>query len=198
MNRDFLLMDARADYYSRIEAALGSRENLNYVRKHDLNKLQINGFAGAYAVLPIADCGNGRFDFIGSDCDQVNAFICEAFDDDGETVVDLVAWPLERPAHVLSMFGRCGLLGAWEAMNPAAYIFDTPLVMHRTPLDWLKADCKGAAVVTPRIWARIFLDLPGNIAAQDVQHARELVAIVESLFDRRRFVVPAQERSAAA
>ena len=42
-----------------------------------------------------------------------------------------------RPSHVLSMFGRCGLLGAGEALAPGTYFMGSVLIMHRTLLDWL-------------------------------------------------------------
>ena len=165
------LLLARLDYHARVEAKLGCCAYMEYIRKHQLEMSTIFDFAGLCAVLPISVCGNGRFDFLVA---TVPGFVCEAFGEDGQTVIDLVAWTIDRPDQVLSMFGRAGLLGAWEAMNPATYFMGGLLKLHRTPLEWLKADCRGSTVVTSHIAARMLLEAPGNIAADNHAHGREI------------------------
>src|SRR3712207_741603 len=110
---------ARLEFY---ELAGPDDDFIAYGREHRLELGLIGGFCGAFGVVTVQDCGNGRFDFAAPDHqDGFRAFVCEAFAADGETVVDLVAWPLNRPDHVMSMFGRCGMLGLWEAMSPATF-----------------------------------------------------------------------------
>jgi hypothetical protein len=172
-------------------AATPSRQHVHYWREHRLDPAMVAGFAGLLAVLPMRVFPQERFDF-GEDGDPLGAVV-EAFDEDGETVLDLVAWPIAEPERVLSMFGRAPVLGMWAAMDPATFIFDRPLMVHRTPLDWLKSGCHGCAIVVPRLAARLFVELPGQIAAQDMPHARELRALLQSVVDVSRIVLPVPE-----
>lgn len=179
------ILAARAEFYERVET---TEAYLTYVRQHGIDIGRITDFAGATGVVEIVDCGNNRFDWTGPGT-AVTAFVCEAMEADGETVIDLVAWPVDRPAHVMTMLGRAVLLGMWAAMNPATYYMGKSLIMRRTPLDWLAAGCDGAAVVHAGRAGRAFLDIPGPILAQDKCHARELLDIARSVVDERQIRV---------
>jgi hypothetical protein len=168
-----------------------------YFQKHNLDPLICADFAGLAAVVQVVDCGNHRFDFHEGHEDAFPAFVCEAFGDDGETTIDLVAWPLNRPEHVLTMFGCCGLLGLWEAVSAAGTVFNFPLPVHRTPLDWLQAECRGAAVVNSRLAGPLLLNIPAGITARDVRHGRELKTMLDAATPHTRVVVPDQIVSAA-
>jgi hypothetical protein len=183
------LLVARYQFYER---AWPTPKFHAYARQHALDVELIAGFAGATAVLSIVDCGHGRFDWEAPGS-RFDAFVCEAYNADGETTIDLVAWPLHRPGYVLSMFGRAPMLGLWHAFNPATYTLGKALVMHRTPLDWLKAGCRGAAIIVPTLAARRFIDIPGPIAARDRAHARELLRIAHSIVDEKQIVVAAED-----
>lgn len=186
------IMEARAELYS---LAWFTRDFAAYVRHHNLDIEQVAGFAGGHGIIDVVDCGAGRFDWTAPG-DPFPAFVCEAYAEDGETTIDLVAWPISRPGTVLSMFGNAAWLGAWAAWNPASYCFGKALTIHKTPLDWLKSGCTGAAVVNPRLAARELIDLPGPIAAQDKQHGRELLAMAQALVNRNRILVPTERRAA--
>lgn len=172
-----MLWSARAEFYAR---AWPSPTSIEYARRHELDVDTIARFAGAFGIAEVIDCNNRRFDFRESD-NSFAAAIIEAFGSDGETCVDLVGWPLDRPDYVMTVAGRCGLLGAWEAMNPATYIMGARLRMHRTPLGWLKAGCEGAVVVVAQIAARMLLELPGKVAGEDPRHARALQRLARSV-----------------
>jgi hypothetical protein len=198
-------MTAPLEYFPMLEAraeldalAVTSVECVAYLRSNRIDPSVIVGFAGAHAVAPIFEFDRGRFDFLGGYGDPVSGFICEVFAEDGETSIDLVAWPVDRPGHVLTMFGRAPMLGLWAAFNPATYYLGKPLVMHRTPLDWLRAGCRGAAIVDRGLAGRTFIDLPGPVLGQDRQHCRELVAIARSMVDEKMFVMPAAAAIARA
>lgn len=146
MDIDSALVAARAEFYDRSHA---HPEFIHYVRHHGLELGRISGFAGATGMLPVVDCGQGRFGW-DAPGELIQAFICEAYAEDGETVIDLVAWPTDRPGYVLTMFGRAPILGLWEAMNPATYFGGKALQMHRTPLEWLQSGCRGSSPPTCR------------------------------------------------
>jgi hypothetical protein len=194
MSGPFGLMVARAELYRR---AGPSRLFLDYVRRHRVDLTLVSGFCGCLAVLPVLSFERSMFDFADAGHeDAIDAAIIEAFDTDGETVLDLVAWPLDEPERVLSLYRRVPLVGMWEAASPYTYTFETPLILHRTPLDWLKAGCRGAAIVVPDLAARFLIDLPGRFAPQDRQHAAEVHHLLQRL-TRNRMVVPREGRRAA-
>jgi hypothetical protein len=193
MGMDSALIAARAEFYDR---ALPHREFQHYVRQNGIELGRISGFAGATGILPVVNCGQGRFDW-DAPGQLVQAFICEAYAEDGETVIDLVAWPIDRPQLVMTMFGRAPLLGLWEAMNPSTYFGGKPLQMHRTPLEWLQAGCRGAAVVRPASAARLLFDIDGAMAGKDQRHTRQLRDLIHTVIDDHK-VICAQDRATAA
>ena len=191
---DHQLQQALAEFY---DSPWPGDVYRDYVQANDLDLRTIHNLAGATSVLPVVDCGSGRFDWRARG-ETFPAFVVEALGADGETTIDLVAWPLDRPHHVLTMFGRASLLGLWQALNPASFFMGKALAMHRMPLDWLKAGCSGAAVVVPGLAARVFLDIPGPIAARDRLHARELSRIARRIIEEVQIGVSAGDRSRAA
>lgn len=190
---DHAVIAACSEFYDR---SLPHREFQHYVRQHGLELGRISGFAGATGILPVVDCGRDRFDW-DAPGEMIQAFICEALAEDGETVIDLIAWPLSSAAKVMTMFGRTPLLGLWEAMNPATYFGGKPLQMHRTPLEWLQSGCRGAAVVRPASAARLLFDIDGAIAGKDPRHAKQLRDLIHTVVDDRK-VVCAETRVRAA
>ena len=86
----------------------------------------------------------GSFDF---DREGRAAIIFLA-EDCGE-VIDLIAWQ-QKSGAVASWRGAAFCLGDTEHIfNPATYFADDALRIHRTPLDWLKANRDGICIVQP-------------------------------------------------
>jgi hypothetical protein len=191
------LLDAQFDFLCRADDRLGQTQLVQYARKHEIDLGRAYTFAGLCAVLPVTDCGGGRFDFRDT-TDDVEAFVCEAFGSDGETCLDLVAWPLGDPCHVLTMFGHAVLLGERQARSAYSYSFNRPLTLHRTPLEWLQSGCEGATIVDATKAGRVLVDLPGRVAARDAQHAREICAMIDTAFPRDRVLIPSNSGRAAA
>lgn len=193
--QSLLLADARIQLQ---ECAWPTRAFLAYVHKHQLDLRAINRFCGGYGVTQILDLGCARFEFASGDDGSLEGFVMEALGEDGETVIDLVAWPTLQPERVMSKFGRCGLLGLWQAIGPATYFLGGVLNLHRTPLQWLQSGCEGAAIVTPSIAATQLIEAPGRIAARDHAHGRQLVALLRTVVDiEDKIVVPSKFRRAA-
>ncbi|MEM9733025.1 MAG: hypothetical protein AAF903_06005 [Pseudomonadota bacterium] len=190
------VMAARAAFYD-IEPDLAAF--LRYTRAHGLDVGAIGTVAGHCSVTAIVEPSQGRFEFAGADDQQAfPAFVCEAYGPDGESAVDLVAWPIGNPTRLLTALGQCAMLGAWNVWNPATYYFNEPLNVHRAPLDWMKSGCQGAAIVCPHLAARELIDAPGRIAAQDHQHGRELTALIQSLIPRDKVVARSHAHRRAA
>ena len=169
-------------------------ETLAYLKKNGVRLTRtMSDCVGTITLALIADHGNKRFDF---DAGGFEALVCDVMGEDGETAVDLIAWPVDDPETVLTMFDRCGLVGAYQAFNPASYFDGNPLPVHRTPLDLFRAGYTGAAVAIPRIAARQILDLPGSVLAVNHRHGIELKTLIETNI-RGRVLVPAKARMAA-
>jgi hypothetical protein len=189
------LRSAQSEFYDLADSATGSDAFLAYVRSYRLDVMAVGWHVGVTAVLPITEHPDSRFDF--ADAGD-SGFICECYGADGETVTDLVAWRLDAPERPLTMFGRCGLLGLWQANAPGTYFMGGTLHLHRSPLLWLQAGCGGAAIVDRHIAGRQLLDVPGRISVEDKVHGREIAALLRAAADiDNKVVAPLRQRSAA-
>jgi hypothetical protein len=198
MSIHFLIMEASAELLAHAERHMPATQR--YLKSHGVSFTEEAPYAiGAYSVAPVIDCGNMRFEFGANHQDAFEAFVFEVLDWGVETVIDLAAWPMDRPDRVMSMFGRAGLLRAFEAMNPATYILDYPLIMHRTPLEFMQAGFRGSAVVDPYRAAWDLFDVPGRIAAHDQIQAWQIHELMTSIIPTDKIcVASAEERRAAA
>ncbi|MEN3793939.1 hypothetical protein [Fulvimarina sp. MAC3] len=190
MSHPIELFRARA----RLYRSYPTGASIKYVREHGLNTIRLAEVAGCFTVMRIQPMGD-RFEF--SPDAKTVAAIVEAYGLDGETVNDLVAWPLEQPCRALTLLGRSPFLGAGNVFSASTYAFDQPLVCYRTPLTWWGAGCGGVVILDPLNAARILLDAPGKISGEDADHSREIAELVRGLFDPSRFVAPATKRRAA-
>lgn len=189
------ILAARAEFYHRTDRQIGNDAFLAYVREHQLDVQQVGWYAGVTAVLPIEELSGDRFEF----ADQgKGAFVCEALSADGETVCDLVAWHLHTPMRPITMFGRCGLLGLWQANAPGTYFMGGRLRLHRSPLCWLQSGCDGAAIVDRHLAGRQLLEVPGQIETEDASHGREIAALLRATANiDNKVIAPVRHRRAA-
>ena len=185
---------ALSEIYDRESPRLAT---VDYIAEHGIDINKVAGFCGSPTVLPITLLPNERFDLPDHGAEAAAGVVIEAIDADGDTVIDLVAWPVADPTDVHTLLGQSPMVGLWAAFNAATYTFDYPLIMRRTPLDWLKADCDGAAIIIPSLAARAFLDLPGRIGAADLAHQRELKGLLHEMIRAVEIVSPKPIRRAA-
>lgn len=186
MSYHLSLLQARDDLISN--GIYEIADTVQFYQSNGIDRTQeINNVVGALSVTRIVNCGNKRFDFAK---DGEKAVVFEAFAEDAETVIDLVAWPLNQPTRVMTMFGKCGILGGYNAYNAATYYDNGALEMHRTPLELFQAGFDGAAIVEPKIAARQMLDIPGNIAATEYSYGKELQALMQSVIPKNKILVP--------
>ena len=82
------------------------------------------------------------FDF---DAKGIRAFLFKELDCD-----DLIAWNPKRDA-LATWRGDAFALGQESVFNPATYFDCSALRVHRTPLEWLKADREGIVIVKPQL-----------------------------------------------
>jgi hypothetical protein len=142
----------------------------SYLRNHgvDLDHA-MNLLGGAIAFCPCSFQGFGR--------PTEESVWLPVIDRDGETPLDVLAFSIANPERFGTCLGLAGLLGANEVDNQASYAGGQPCRLLRTPLKWLQAGCVGCAVMLDAQLAAPALNAAkGDLAAEDEDHARELVS----------------------
>ena len=145
------------------------------------------GIGGRFGLHPITTFRDGTFELAS---DGPNALIIGAdLLDDG--LDDLVAWCPERPDRWWHRLGFARLLNEYAVLR--AMGCREPLLLWRSPFNWLRMGCDGAVVLD---WPLALPLLRGvsEVVAEDVDHGTE---IERRLRDRRgpRIMIP---RRAAA
>lgn len=120
--------------------------------------------------------------------------VLQAIDEDGETTIDLVGWPIDQPERFATMFRHASILGIANLWNHPN-LMDDPLTVHRTPLEWIKAGCEGIVILDMQRAAYILNEVPGRFCCRDIEHAAELAKAMRSLVDLRRIVIPVGQQN---
>ncbi len=131
------------------------------------------------------------FDFaddVGEEGEDAVIFLCRNIDGDE---ADLVAWGCGS-RQLAAHWGAVDVLGAEGILAPRLTL-EAALPVHRTPLDWLKAERQGVVIIGAMRAAVALRDF-GPLAAEDEAHGREL----EEIFRQTAPVIYVPERRLAA
>jgi hypothetical protein len=117
---------------------------------------------------------------------------------DAETPIGLVAWCRDRPEKIFTYPAGLSALGLDQLDNPACYFAGGALRVHRSPLAWLRASCRG---IVPLDYEALWLELKqlsGSCAlsAESVEHGHALQAALDPLPANVRLVVPRRKVAA--
>ena len=179
---------------ARLDLIEHARPSVDYCRTSRIDWTLTQPYCGGVYIAP-AQFDLPWFDIV-EDGEEVA--VVETLAEDGVTVVDLVAWPIDDPTRFATAIGAAAVLGENVASNPVTYFAGAPLRLFRSPLTWLQAGCDGAVILDQARGARWLLELPSSrIAAEDDEHADQLMAAKTALFNGQDFVVPRQQRRAA-
>jgi hypothetical protein len=111
------------------------------------------------------------FDFVEDDGeDEENAIVFLAREGGGRAG-DLIAWT-PRSGRLAAHWGPVSVLGTDDILTPRLTC-EGALLVHRTPLGWLRAGRQGVVVVEARGAALVLRDF-GPLAGEDEAHGREL------------------------
>ena len=113
-------------------------------------------------------------------------------------LIDLVAWPIDRPSDFATAIGHADVLGGDQLTNPSSFFGDRPLQVHRTPRAWLRTGCRGVVLLDERRGGIRLADALGRLLAEDLDHARALHRAMGRAFPTRRIRVPASPIGSAA
>jgi hypothetical protein len=87
-------------------------------------------------------------------------------------VIDLCAWR-HGSGRLGTWLGHAFALGEGQIHQAATYAFDRGLVVHRTPLGWLRAGRRGIVIIDePRAYERL-AHVP-RLEPEDARHAAEI------------------------
>jgi hypothetical protein len=141
--------------------------------------------AGPICRHSVVFCDDGRFEY-----DQLGetGFLQVVMAEDEEAPLDVIAWSPYEPDRFGTLLGQAGILGAGNIVNPASF-HAGPCRLWWDPLAWLRASCQGAVILDVKLARAILAKAPGRLAAEDVNHARELVS--SGAVNVRSLVVPA-------
>ena len=155
-----------------------------YARRHGIDLAAIEAHAGIPVLTALRYQPDRSFDLGGGTA----SIVIEARGEDLDEVLDLVAWPLERPSKFARLYGRAAVLNLRSVSVPSPTA--GPLRVHRTPLAWLQAACDGVVLLDPARGILPLRDVGGPIAAEDDAHAAELAGLMVASLPLARIVVP--------
>lgn len=175
-----------------------SPELFRYIRRHRLDLLTANAHAGYLnlALVKFLSANDGAECFVFDQDGQPAAVIEALLIDDAREVftADLVAWPLTSPeffATAMGMNDGASVLGPQNMVQWQG----TPLLVHATPLDWLKSGCEGCVPLKP--FARQWLHrASGPFIVEDVDQGDILMELLGPYASQHEILVPRARRSA--
>jgi hypothetical protein len=176
---ELALLAARHELAERADVRI--MQTFDYCRTHGIDVASAGRHVGCASVIPVVSHHGKRFDYARVGNEVFDAMVVEALGADDETVIDLVAWRLDRPDRPFTMFERVGLVGLSAALNPATFFMGAALQVHDTPLGWLQSACRGCAIVIPELAARQLRDVGGPIAASSLAQGRRIRALIDSI-----------------
>ncbi|MCH7833022.1 MAG: hypothetical protein IIC55_09155, partial [Proteobacteria bacterium] len=87
-----------------------------------------------------------------------------------EGLIDIMAFEPSNPARWYLRLGNAVLLGLHNAR--LAVFEESPVMVHATPLDWLRADCAGVVVLDWKADLLSYLDGYGILVDDDTTRRR--------------------------
>jgi hypothetical protein len=169
-----------------------------YIRRHRLSLGDCMAHAAFLniALVKFLSSNSGEqtfeFDVDGEPAAVIEALLFDAFRE--PFTADLVAWPLDDP---LAFATAMGANDGADVLGPVNMVQrgGKPLLIHRTPLAWLKAGGQGCCLLKPGAWHWL-RRVGGPFIAQDGEHGRELRDLLGTEAARHRILVPAEARAA--
>ena len=152
-------------------AALKVREShQDWLAKHDVGPVAIYGtpprLHGDFGVARAQFHG----DFFEFAPDGAPVLVLGVAEHPAEEIIDLVAFEPSNPGRWYLRLGQAVVLGRHNAR--LALFEESPVFIHATPLDWLRANCQGAVVLDWKADLLSYLDGYGVLAADDVTQRR--------------------------
>jgi hypothetical protein len=140
-----------------------------FIDENRLDREVIKEHCNVLGVQPLKFDGVGWFKFSTSGVRAPFVGVLE-----GNHVIDLVAWPPDRPNEIALHEGRGVLLGYEQLISAASWALDGKLMIHRSVLRWLRARCQGIVPLTPGAFDVIRREALGDLECEDEEHAETL------------------------
>jgi hypothetical protein len=142
-----------------------------YVKAQGIDPKMVEAHAGTASLFSCTFDSAGYFDFAegGESC-----LVFEVLDEDAATTIDLCAFAVATPKRFGTAMGNAPVLGLTNITNPASWAFGTVMPIHRTPLGWLRDDCRGVVILDHQHAPAALGRALGKLLAEDEEHATEL------------------------
>src|SRR4051794_31303906 len=121
-----MILNPLAPVLARYYAVAGPA--VEEINSFGLSLDEIVAHCGSIARVRCRFDGRGYFDL---DERGESAIAFEAYDQDGETTIDLVASSIAKPENFATAIGGAVLLGGAQVINPATWAFEGMLAVHR-------------------------------------------------------------------
>lgn len=180
-----IVQEARAEFYDRALDQMS--DNLDLLRSLGLNSQALPTYLGALAVVKVTFDAIEGWDF--SDHGEP-AIVAEVFGRDGETPIDLVAWPVDAPDQFETFAGYGEGFGIEQVNVASSYFGGRPLVVHRTPLKWLRAGGLGVVILNQRNAPEWLGEARGCLATESIGHGHQLARLLLGYFPPSRILAP--------
>lgn len=124
-------------------------------------------------------------------------------DDDGSKAITFVCFDRGIPIDVCAWFpttgetatylGRAFCLGDHDdCYNPATWFAESGLLVHASPLEWLRANREGIVIIRPKLSYANLRHVP-RIVCADVEHAEKVEMWSAAPKQVTRYLVPSAE-----
>ncbi len=99
----------------------------------------------------------------------------------GGYLFDLLAWNVKAPECWALRSGAATWLGCVPVQDYPELVTPAPTRLRRTPFHWMRSDCTGLVALSPERADRyrLYGELHGGIIAEDDDHRREVLDILE-------------------
>ncbi|MBZ0215219.1 MAG: hypothetical protein K8F25_01580 [Fimbriimonadaceae bacterium] len=116
---------------------------------------------------------NPRFD---KDKAGNSSFLIPVFD--RGDIIDLVAWRCDDPRWFAARDCWAFALGQDQIDDPGRDCLERPLIVHRTPENWLRSGQQGICIVRPSL-AYAWLQNVPQLLAEDLRHGEQLERLLQ-------------------
>lgn len=159
-----------------------------YIASNALDPEVIKRNCVTLGVLPVAFDGRGYFEFDDDDGGERAPFIgvLEA----GE-LIDICAWRPDDPRSLATQDGCAFALGIDQLTDPLSWFAGERLMVHRSPLRWLKAGCRGIVPLNHEFGFVALRRALGDLEAEDEEHAFVLDELINPAPFPHQIMVPA-------
>jgi hypothetical protein len=179
-----------------MDLALPTLDGNQWLAAQPIDVLHATNIAGPIVEMEISTMPGDIFSFVETG-DGFLAFVQMVFGRDAATPIDFIAWTRDKPWRVYRYFGYADALGVDQLYNPSSYFGGAGIVVRRSPVDWLFANCSGLVILDRNEFANRLRAASNviphcRVVGDSVAHARDLAKTLSPLPRNVELFVPSK------